>query len=546
MATILRSPDTLKSWHLVEAALFVMQSVAKNLVPEDENTVVTEVVESVLNQAAPSLDGSSGGVHVQVALTSLQLLAELNEWFKYHPAVLPNVLTFCTQRLQCPALATVAARVGRVLGHLFKGGSCAGSPLQGWVVCWVTSARALDAICSCCHAHMEPHFEGLMHIVCSLDSMMVTNSAVVGLLKGVTNVLNQFPNSAIRTHMDKLCGLQVEHLNRLLQKTARTAERGTTDDPIIWLDRLSAVFRHVNPSLAPGEDHPCTGVVMKVWPTISGIMEQYSQDVRVMEHCCRCLRFAVRCVHKDSAPMLPPLVSTIVKLYGDCGHSCFVYLGSILVDEYGTEEGCVSGLIKMLEAFTPKTFELLIQPNGFKNHPDTVDDWFRLCTRFLQRCPVPFLQCPVIGTIIECGLQACLLDHKDANAAVLKFFQDLLLCALKDSEASNFPTRLQLVGAALTPHFSKLIENLITGAVFVLPPYMHHEVAETLLQLNRFNRAQFCAVLEEKLRNIPRTNSSGNVVVSEEQVQELHSTITTAPRPKDIAKTLIDFSRYYT
>ncbi|XP_018007436.1 transportin-3 [Hyalella azteca] len=515
MATILRAPETLKSWHLVEAALFVMQSVAKNLVPEDDNAVVTEVVEGVLSQAAPAVDGTCGGVHVQVALTSLQLLAELNEWFSYHPALLPNVLTFCTQRLHCPPLATLAA-------------------------------KALDAICSCCHAHMEPHFVGLMQIVCSLDSMMVSNTAVIGLLKGVTNVLNQFSNAAIRTHMDKLCGLQVDHLTRLLQSPTESAERGSSDDPIIWLDRLSAVFRHVNPSLAPGEEHPCRDVVMKVWPAISGIMEKYRHDVRVMEHCCRCLRFAVRCVHKASAPMLPPLVTTIVKLYGESGHSCFVYLGSILVDEYGTEAGCVSGLISMLEAFTPKTFELLIQPQGFKNHPDTVDDWFRLCTRFLQRCPLPFLQCPVISTIIECGLQACLLDHKDANAAVLKFFQDLLLCGLKGTESPSYAARREMVEKVLSPHSSKLVDNLISGAIFVLPPYMHHEVAETLLQLCQFDRGRFCAMLEAKLRTIPRNNSSGHAVVTFEQIQELHTTITSATRSKEIAKALIDFSRYYT
>ena len=68
-------------------------------------------------------------------------------------------------------------------------------------------------------------------------------------------------------------------------------------------------------------------------------------------------------------------------MYNSSGHSCFVYLGSILTDEYGTEPGCIAGLIQMLEAFTPKTFDMLSQENGFKNHPDTVDDWFRLCTR---------------------------------------------------------------------------------------------------------------------------------------------------------------------
>jgi transportin-3 len=57
-------------------------------------------------------------------------------------------------------------------------------------------------------------------------------------------------------------------------------------------------------------------------------------------------------------------------------------MGSILVDEYAAEPSCVGGLLQMLSAFIPPTFTLLNQPSGFRNHPDTVDDFFRLCARY--------------------------------------------------------------------------------------------------------------------------------------------------------------------
>lgn len=62
-------------------------------------------------------------------------------------------------------------------------------------------------------------------------------------------------------------------------------------------------------------------------------------------------------------------------------HSCFLYVGSILVDEYGGEVQCVDGLLKMLEAFFTPTLRLLSEPNGLRNNPDTVDDFYRLCSR---------------------------------------------------------------------------------------------------------------------------------------------------------------------
>ena len=39
------------------------------------------------------------------------------------------------------------------------------------------------------------------------------------------------------------------------------------------------------------------------------------------------------------------------------------------------------GLLEMLKAFIDPTFRLLEKPEGLKNNPDTVDDFFRLCKR---------------------------------------------------------------------------------------------------------------------------------------------------------------------
>lgn len=51
---------------------------------------------------------------------------------------------------------------------------------------------------------------------------------------------------------------------------------------------------------------------------------------------------------------------------------------------------------------------------------------FYYFNRFLQRVPIPFLHSSIIGSVIDCALMACSLDHRDANASVMKFFYDLL------------------------------------------------------------------------------------------------------------------------
>jgi len=51
-----------------------------------------------------------------------------------------------------------------------------------------------------------------------------------------------------------------------------------------------------------------------MWPVLSSVCETYQRDVRVMERCCRCIRFAVRCVGKHSAHLLEPIVKQVLTL----------------------------------------------------------------------------------------------------------------------------------------------------------------------------------------------------------------------------------------
>ena len=44
-----------------------------------------------------------------------------------------------------------------------------------------------------------------------------------------------------------------------------------------------------------------------------------------------------------------------------------------------------AGLLEMTQALAMPTFELLSQPNALTANTDVVDDFFRLCLRFLQR-----------------------------------------------------------------------------------------------------------------------------------------------------------------
>lgn len=498
----LQRPDV--TWHSSESALFVMQAVAKNILPE-ENEVVPKVVEAILHLPETT--------HVAVRYTSVLLLGELCEWIEKHHQLLETILNFLLYCLQQPQLASAAA-------------------------------IALQNICSACQNHMTIHFNGLVQIIQSLDTFSISNEAAIGLLKGVSLILGRMPSDQIQQAMKQICWVQVNPLNQLIENDVKT-ERGTNSDPVLWFDRLAAVFRHTKPSVDNGATHPCQPVITEIWPVLSKACNKYQGDIRVMERCCRCLRFAVRCVGKQSAHFLQPLVQQIVMLYQVNQHSCFLYLGSILVDEYGSEPGCVQGLLDMLQAFINPTMQILQESNGLKNHPDTVDDLFRLCTRFLQRMPPQFLQSPTLPCILDCALLACTLDHRDANASVMKFFCELIHVGRSRPDEEGYEVRHTLVKSLISERGQVLVTNLIHASVLCLHSYMLSDVADVILELMYSDCAAVSQWLEIALHSLPTQNSGGSVTATQAQLADFHHTLTTAEGSKAITQAMRSFARLF-
>ncbi|XP_018342669.1 PREDICTED: transportin-3 isoform X1 [Trachymyrmex septentrionalis] len=491
------------TWDSTEAALFIMQAVAKNILPE-ENDVVPRVVQDILNLPE--------NTHIAVRYTSILLLGELCEWLDRHPQLLERVLNFLLYCLNQRSLGSAAS-------------------------------GALLSICTACPLHMTTHFSGLLQIARSLDNFAISNDAAIGLLKGVSIILAKLPHEEIIPAITELCRFQASSLWALLANR-RQIERGTKTDPVIWLDRLAAIFKHTNPQIDdPNKPHPCESVLTEMcWPVLSNVCETYQQDVRVMERCCRCIRFAVRCVGKHSTQLLEPIVTQIVRLYTVHKHSCFLYLGSILVDEYATNSECV--LLNMLQAFIGPTFEILEQEDGLKNHPDTVDDLFRLCARFLQRAPISLLCSLAIGSIVDCAIMACSLDHRDANSSVMKFFYDLLHSGRSYKDRSDYTIRRQLVQNILKEKGQTLVIKLLHASVFELSSYMLSDVADVIIELTR-NADLMSKWLEEAIKTMPSQNAGGALTATPEQLLEFHCIITRSETPKAVTNALRNFARLY-
>ncbi|NXV12912.1 TNPO3 protein, partial [Cepphus grylle] len=386
------------------------------------------------------------------------------------------------------------------------------------------AAKAIHNICSVCRDHMAQHFNGLLEIARSLDSFTLSPEAAVGLLKGTALVLARLPLEKIAECLSELCAVQVMALKKLL---SQEPSNGLSSDPTVPLDRLAVIFRkRTDPSVPKTALTPFSLCIPQIWPVLSETLNKHSADNRIVERCCRCLRFAVRCVGKGSAALLQPLVTQMVNVYRAHQHSCFLYLGSILVDEYGMEEGCRQGLLDMLQALCIPTFQLLEQPNGLQNHPDTVDDLFRLAARFIQRSPVTLLRSQVMIPILQWAIAATTLDHRDANCSVMKFLRDLIHTGVANDHEEDFEVRKELINQVMNQLGQQLVNQLLHTCCFCLPPYTLPDVAEVLWEIMQIDRPTFCRWLENSLKGLPKETTGGAIQVTHKQLTDFHKQVT--------------------
>jgi len=499
-----------QQWEQTEAALYMMQAVARNILPEEE-TVVPLVLQQVL-----SLPGS---MHLAVRHTAIRLVGELSEWIEKHPDTLQATLNYLLQGLQDPRLASQAA-------------------------------TALQAICSQCRARMAEHFTGLIQIIEQIDQFALKPEAANGLIKGVVMIISIMNQQQLCGAVEKVCSIQVTPLNAVMDAAAASPKivKHSTSDPVLYLDRLSAVFRHVQPNNgcpAGAAPHPCKPVVEGVWPVLSRALHLYQEDVRVTERACRTVRFAIRCIGVQSSSLLQPLVTQLVGLYEAKGHSCYLYLGSILVDEYASEQGCIPGLLGMLQAFISPTYRLLAPKGSLREHPDTVDDFFRLNARFLQRAPMPYLQTEFLKSILECALLSAALEHRDANASVMKFFYDLLHAGRTRENNPDFEARRHLIGALHLEYGGKLVDSLVKAAVLTLPSYTYHDIGDVIHECLQHDRASVCSWLEECLKTLQTSQPTSIHSITRQQLVEFHRAVTSAESAPDVSHALRDFSRLW-
>uniref|UniRef100_U3K7Y6 Exportin-1/Importin-beta-like domain-containing protein n=1 Tax=Ficedula albicollis TaxID=59894 RepID=U3K7Y6_FICAL len=379
--------------------------------------------------------------------------------------------------------------------------------------------------------------EAVLFIMASIAKSVdqENNPTLVEVLEGVVR-LPESVHTAVRYTSIELVGEMSEVVDRNPQflGTALVLARLPLDKISECLSELCAVQVLALKKLLSPSCHPHW-----IWPVLSETLNKHSADNRISGE------FHINPWGGESSACAASLCPQMVNVYREHQHSCFLYLGSILVDEYGMEEGCRQGLLDMLQALCIPTFQLLEQPSGLQNHPDTVDDLFRLAARFIQRSPVTLLRSQVMIPILQWAIAATTLDHRDANCSVMKFLRDLIHTGLANDHEEDFEVRKELINQVMTQLGQQLVNQLLQTCCFCLPPYTLPDVAEVLWEIMQIDRPTFCRWLESSLKGLPKETTGGAIQVTHKQLTDFHKQVTSAEECKQVCWALRDFTRLF-
>ncbi|CAD5215243.1 unnamed protein product [Bursaphelenchus xylophilus] len=526
---VLNSIARQAKWTEMEAGLFIIKSAASSIVKGDE--LVTPRIVNLLLQVPLEANPI-------VLKTTLELIGELNEWLgDRHMEIVQ-----CVQWMLS------------LQEHSIK------QLLKTW-------AGSLQLVTSCGNNHLFEFFDkiytALEHVQTWDGPIREIDDAAQEITKAATNLLNDRPSSEIAQGLATLLTQPLLHLSnicahphlRVTEKRVHTKE-DLLLDPLAWLDRITCVYRVLKPWTEQDdfksrrlnqqeEQIPVAWYEHSVGVArqLSTVFNTFKDDVRVMEHCCRSVRFVVRSMGWQSINFIPDLAQQLVAIYNEYPHSCILYLSSVIVDENGANENLHDGLINLLKYLAPKAFLVLNSGDGPRQHPETIDDLYRLAVRYCHRLPAALFREEVTEQLVQGATYLIETEHQDANKSVLLFLTEVMNLASSQKVPPPFQPTVDTARSLILKYGDKIIWHCIHGAIFHLSAHIQYEVAALIKLLLQVCHQQVDHWVDMTIVNLPKDSG---LSATSAQLQAFKGKLMASTRTTEISNELRELSRLYT
>jgi transportin-3 len=560
----LRNGHADRGWEAVEAQLFILSCVTKEL--SEQQDLLNQLLTLLLTTHDTRL-------HVQILATNCVILGELGEWLEKNTAFLQPVLNYLLAMITAqPAaprpppsssdcdsedsitLASIAANsLQQIVGSTSRLNVLADGDLINVLI---DISAQLDHVLD----------ETAAYNLLQCCATMITNA---GSQQNENNQVQNQQSVGTFEHQQKL-------VVRLLQPSVDALEallngQNSSRNPVVYLDRIKAVLRSLHFKETMARNSVLNDLIEnRLWPLLERLLTQLitTNNSKTVEKGCKCMRCIIRCLRP--VWLLKPIATTIVNLYqANPTQSPYLYLASVLVDQFADDcdQTTIAGLVSMLNALSLPTFQLLTAPNTLlRDHPYTIDDFFRLCTRFVQKAPGHVLSEASFESILDLAVACLALEHRDANLSVTKFviemfvkgsekggssrnassgMVDLTSPARAANSSSSADSVLELKRKALLHNQfgQRLLQAAIINALFRLSAYFIPEMSDLVWHVVSWDNKLAGEWLRTVLTQLPTHSTPGLPVLEPAQLDEFYNNVMQANGPKIVASSLRYLSR---
>lgn len=350
-----------KCWTEIEVDLFFMSCLSSQLL-KDESPSSRETLVKVMSHVSSLLMTPS--LHLQIIDTCCSLICNLHffvtksEEGRVFLEIIVNLLVkFVTQ------VPSASSALSLIVTDLTEEDNNQQQQQQQQQLSTVNLLSILVQVCLFIPDSVSKDEESAVNVlsstaklISSLDSSEEQDAIVISILDKQVNQLND--------------------------------KKENQEDICLILDRISSFLRNLSLKSKKTSSSLIISsfVSQNFWPLLSSLMIKYSSfsSTKFLEKTTKATRFMIRSLTLTT-PVVKSLIETTTNIYSSFpSNSCLLYLASILVDEYSSKEEQETSLmlLNMLHLMSTTTFSFLTaKEDGIRTHPDTIDDFFRLCVR---------------------------------------------------------------------------------------------------------------------------------------------------------------------
>lgn len=506
----------LAQWQLLEAPLFSMRVMAKEVSPK-ENTILP-VIMNMLVQLPE---------HPKIRYATTLVLGRYSEWTAKHPEYLEVQLNYIIKGFES---ATQTER------DIFS-----------------ATSQALMYFCQDCSSLLVNYLDQLFMVYQQVQSHLDVKSTY-DLVNGLAHVIKDLPDSEQYKAAETFLTPTVSRLTQLSQNGSLQDDSITSalhDEAEV----LSIFFNILRCQSFEEPQFPVANYFIdKLYPLLSQILQKFQKSLKVSEHFVKIFKNVIQGCSVFLTPLLPQLTDLLHEGFRETYFGCYLWVTGVVIREFGDEvsTGQTQNAVYQFGLSQSALFFELLKSNtelDIRDIPDVIEDFFNMANDLLMYFPAKVAgNGQLMSSILESGITSLTTseEHNPLMACV-HFFVDYLSWGSQYPPISFYegdPAEVQqYVRQFLMAENNgqKLVTAVVNGLIFKF--YNDPDGNDLLLKLLTVTPDMEKALswLHQAVSALPN--------VSEKEVQKLMNATAVALPNKDnrrIRMSIKDFVSWYT